>query len=606
MTYVTRSPPLVREGAGLCFLAVFRGSMSSSRRMTLDDLAKVIDDALKTVAEFSAEEGSPRVEAALKALKAVGDDKNRKASTDALRVFKERMIGFGGGVTAATGALQAIRTEIAGEPFIARAAQEPDLIAATAREVADIAAKPQLLLDEAVARAEFEFAKLSHDLILFISFDMLDHHLDGFRQRAHRERKIQRAATSGGVVREFSMSGSKTLRYLEATLTPEHFDGATPPDLLDAFGRLTEQSKVVFLGHGSAESEGVETEGAAKDDEPRAVLFRETFKRFGSEIHQRTKGRFASPTGPQLDVTLYSCQGAATLSYERSSGERLTVKSGVLQRANGTVVDARITMAGQLMEALRSGGVHARVKAKATTIISPTRFDVQIDDDAAGKTINVFASKQERRGAGLVRKGRDGRDYVPADLAVAAAWRRKDDNGPSVNTFRQVNPNAKAYENAPHVTEHDFVAKAVFQGSVQRRHGYKRVFTWRADGTLRCIDIADGTDVDFIFETNKDRAIWFIIGTARHLAADAVWKYDGMMTLCEKLDGAKNAAELATRMREIAEHPTVNAHTSKLSRMLGRSTRSSLVLTEVANILAKVPAELLPMPVWEDRKLGVV
>ena len=90
--------------------------------MTLDDLAKAIDDALKTVAEFSAEEGSPRVEAALKALKAVGDDKNRNASTDALRVFKERMIGFGGGLTAATGALQAIRTEIAGEPFIARAA----------------------------------------------------------------------------------------------------------------------------------------------------------------------------------------------------------------------------------------------------------------------------------------------------------------------------------------------------------------------------------------------------------------------------------------------------------------------------------------------------
>jgi hypothetical protein len=35
------------------------------------------------------------------------------------------------------------------------------------------------------------------------------------------------------------------------------------------------------------------------------------------------------------------------------------------------------------------------------------------------------------------------------------------------------------------------------------------------------------------------------------------------------------------------------------------ATRSSKVLGEVAKMLEKNPPELLPMPQWEDRKLGL-
>jgi hypothetical protein len=574
--------------------------------MTADELVMHVEGSLALASEYEGQAGTAKVQASLTALKLVGDDKNKAASGDALRVFKEQIVVAESGVTGVVGELKALLARVRSPEFNASAASDPLQIEMAAREATDLAARPQGLFDEAVARAEHEFAKLSHDLIVFVSFDMIDRHLDGFRAKAEHTRKVHEArSTSNGVVREYEMSRSRTLRYLEVKLTPKEFDGATPPELLDAFARLTEQSKVVFLGHGSAESDGVETEG----DDPeggRLVTFQSVFKRFASEIHARTKGLFGSPTGPLLDVTLYSCQGAATRAYERDASDTIVVANGVLTRKSGEVVDARITMAGKLMIALREGGVYARVKAKATTIVSPEWKSFDVGLEGQRKMVTGYHATQERRGAGLVVSGQRGRTYAPADLAMSAAWRKKSDpNGATLATFKNANPNAKSYARDPAVEVHPYVATTTFQGKLKRRHGYKRVFTWNEDGTLRCVDIADGAEVDFIFETNKDRALWFLMGTARHLANGATWKYDAMMAMCEKLEGAANGRELAARMREIAESPTVNSHTSKVSRMLGLATRSSKVLGDVATMLAKNPPELLPMPRWEDRKLGL-
>jgi hypothetical protein len=571
--------------------------------MTADELVLHVEGALALASEYAGQ-GGTKIQASLTALKNVGDAKNKAASGDALRVFKEQLVLVESGVTAIVSDLNALLKKVQSAEFKAAAGADAMEIEVAAREATDLAARPQGLLDEAVARAEHEFAKLSHDLILFVSFDMREAMLEGFLSKAGHQRNVRPGkSSSNGVVREYEMSGARTLRYLEAKLTPTEFDGPTPPELLDAFSRLTERSKVVFLGHGSAERDGVETEGA----DPREVSFDTVFKRFASEIHARTNGRFGKPTGPLLDVTLYSCQGAATRAYDRGPSDKMALTNGVLVRVNGEIVDARITMAGKLMIALREGGVYARVKAKATTIVSPSWETVKVGPAGEERSVTGYHAMQERRGAVLVVKGRGGRNYAPADLAVSAAWRKKSDpsSPPVLVTFKTANPNAKKYAQNPDEQVHSFVSETIFQGKLKRRHGYKRVFTWNENGTLRCIDIADGLDVDFVFETNKDRALWFLMGTARHLADGATWKYDAMMGMCEKIEGATNGADLARRMREIAESPTVNSHSGKVSKWFGMATRSSKVLGEVAKMLEKNPPELLPMPQWEDRKLGL-
>lgn len=576
--------------------------------MTADELVLHVEGALALASEYAGQGGS-KIQASFTALKNVGDAKNKAASGDALRVFKEQLVLVESGVTAIVGDLNALLKKVQSAEFKAAAGADAMEIEIAAREATDLAARPQGLLDEAIARAEREFAQLSHDLILFVAFDIKDYKLAQFRRKAEVNRKVRSGkALSSGVVREYEMSGSRTLRYLEVRLSPAEFDGPTPPELLDAFSRLTQRSKVVLLGHGAPESDAIGTEGTDGTGK-RLITFESVFKRFASEIHERTKGTFGSPTGPLLDVTLFSCEGAATRSYETDASDKIVVKNGVLVRGNGQVVDARATMAGKLIAALREGGVYARVKARMTVVYPPSSEKVNVGSDDEQRIVQGLFAMQSRRGAELVTLGREldrsRENYVPADLAVRAAWRTKSGQGRDVSTFTTSNPNPKKYASTPTLYEHGYVKETVFQGKARRRHGYKRVFTWREDGTLRCIDIADGLEVDFVFETNKDRALWFLMGTARHLAQDAIHKYDAMMALCDKIESATNGAELARRMREIAESPAVTTNTSKLSRLLGTATRSSKVLGEVAKMLEKNPPELLPMPQWEDRKLGL-
>ena len=248
-----------------------------------------------------------------------------------------------------------------------------------------------------------------------------------------------------------------------------------------------DKCKIIISGHGSSEISYIASDHQNKNKDITKYTFNisDISSFLGVNINKACGTSVFSLDNP-LPISFMSCQSAGLRAFEDRNEDK---------------IDLANTMAGRLLKDLAGlpDPIYARVKARTTSVaslktkirsdvVTVTNLSADVIDDSK-KEINkkIVGTPQIRRGLAGVENGK-----------LKAFYEHTIESDP------------KAYGN-------DYG----FQGKDYRVKGYKYVFYYERDllgnPKFKVADLSDNSNVDQVFEVNKDRLIQYIFGLAYYV-----------------------------------------------------------------------------------------
>ena len=258
-------------------------------------------------------------------------------------------------------------------------------------------------------------------------------------------------------------------------------------DDLKGLDTAADKCKLIISGHGDSEADSIQSDA----EHDMSGLNRYDLKIEGlADFLQKNINHYCKPDFFSIDrplpISLMCCQSAGLKAFENRPENEISLEN---------------TMAGKLLISLKNAPlpIYAKVKARTTNVASvksSPRADVveskklsavSLDNPSQQEPKPIVGTSQVRRGLGGVNKK----------------------NSTLYAFYNDTTQNTNAYGVGYGVQGKDFRVK-----------GYKYAFYYVYENGVpkfKAVDLSDKSDVDPIFEVNKDRLIQYVYGLAYYV-----------------------------------------------------------------------------------------
>jgi hypothetical protein len=378
--------------------------------------------------------------------------------------------------------------------------------------------------------------------------------------------------------------------------------GINPNDFLikDTFVRhfdhlkgAVDKCKIIISGHGGSENSYIASDHQNKNKEIRHYSFNisDISSFLGVNINKACGTSVFSLDNP-LPISFMSCQSAGLRAFEDR---------------NQNEIDLSNTMAGRLLIDLAGlpDPIYARVKARTTSVaslktkirsdvVTVTNLSADVIDDPK-KEINktIVGTPQIRRGLDGVENGK-----------LSAFYNHTNNSDPKAY--------GKGYG---------------FQGKDYRVKGYKYVFYYERDllgnPKIKVADLSDNSNVDPVFEVNKDRLIQYIFGLAyyvyeqhggvkffggikkvENIPADVQRKKSAILKYLYDIEMSQSRFEIVTILTRMSREPDIIKNLGvKIFHV--EKTRTVKLIEQLIVIFKEPQQKLLPLANLDNKNLGL-
>ena len=389
--------------------------------------------------------------------------------------------------------------------------------------------------------------------------------------------------------------------YLSVDNSPDLLFKDDVIDDLKGLDTAADKCKLIISGHGDSEADYIQSDA----ENNMSGLNRYDLKIEDlADFLKKNINNFSQPNTFSIDrplpISLMCCQSAGLKAFENRNEDEISMSN---------------TMAGKLLTSLANGPqpIYAKVKARTTNVSSvksSPRADVveaknlsadSLDDPSKQVTKTIVGTPQARRGLGGVNE---------EGTKLYAFYK---------DTLKDTSTrdNRKALKNA-------YGAGHGVQGKKFRVKGYKYAFYYVYENGVpkfKAVDLSDKSDVDPIFEVNKDRLIQYVYGLAYYVYEqhDGLTQHRGMITdsfVGSKVREKKNAIlkylydiELANNRGEIVNILTRMTNDRAITANLNWYGFGETRTVRLINILKDKftgPQVLLKLANLDTKNLGLV
>jgi hypothetical protein len=380
--------------------------------------------------------------------------------------------------------------------------------------------------------------------------------------------------------------------------------GINPNDFLikDTFVRhfdhlkgAVDKCKIIISGHGGSENSCIASDHQNKNKEIRHYSFNisDISSFLGVNINKACGTSVFSLDNP-LPISFMSCQSAGLRAFEDR---------------NENEIDLSNTMAGRLLIDLAGlpDPIYARVKARTTSVaslktkirsdvVTVTNLSADVIDDSK-KEINktIVGTPQIRRGLDGVENGKLSAFYDHTKKSDPKAY-------------------GKGYG---------------FQGKDYRVKGYKYVFYYERDllgnPKIKVADLSDNSNVDPVFEVNKDRLIQYIFGLAyyvyeqhggvkffggikkvENIPADVKRKKSAILKYLYDIEMSKSRLEMVTILTRMSREPDIIKNLGVKIFHVEKTRTVKLIEKLIVIVNNPDPRQnLLPLADLDNKNLGL-
>jgi hypothetical protein len=363
-------------------------------------------------------------------------------------------------------------------------------------------------------------------------------------------------------------------------------------DLIDDLKGLDtagDKCKLIISGHGGSESDSIQSDAQHK----MAGITAYNLKIEGlADFLQKNINHYCKPDFFSIDrplpISLMCCQSAGLKAFENRPGNEISLEN---------------TMAGKLLISLKNAPlpIYAKIKARTTNVASvksSSRADVVEAKNLSADSLDD-PSQQTIVGTSQVRRGLGG----------------VDNNSTLYAFYKDTKRNTNAYGRDYGVQGNDFRVK-----------GYKYAFYYvYENGTtpkFKVVDLSGKSEVDPIFEVNKDRLIQYVYGLAYYVYEqhEGLTQQGGMETdrLVERkvrekknailkflydIESASNSAQIVRILNRMIIDPAITANLNWYGFGETRTVKLIKILKDKFN---GSPTLLLKLANLDNKNLGLV
>jgi hypothetical protein len=301
-------------------------------------------------------------------------------------------------------------------------------------------------------------------------------------------------------------------KYESVDQSPDLFFKDDVIDDLKGLDTAADKCKLIISGHGDSEADSIQSD--AEHDMAGLTRYNLNIEGF-ADFLKNNINKFSQPNTFSIDrplpISLMCCQSAGLKAFENRNEAEISMSN---------------TMAGKLLTSLANGPqpIYAKVKARTTNVASvksSPRADVveaknlsadSLDDPSKQVTKTIVGTSQVRRGLGGV-----------------------DEEGTKLYAFYKDTLKDTSTRNNRKVLKNAYGVGYGVQGKDFRVKGYKYAFYYVYENGVpkfKAVDLSDKSDVDPIFEVNKDRLIQYVYGLAYYVYEqhDGLTQHRGMIT----------------------------------------------------------------------------